>query len=88
MRSFSIVVVSLFAGVALCGQASAEVGVPSGTVQQAAADALFLQYAPPSPTPGIVCLVDSGVDPNPRPEVIVTDVAHRHGSGTRKRSVP
>ncbi len=65
MRSFSIVVVALFAGVALCGQASAEVGVPAGTVQQAAADALFLQYAPAPPAPGVVCLVDSGVDPNP-----------------------
>jgi hypothetical protein len=65
MRSFSIVVVSLFAGVALCGQASAEVGVPAGTVQQAAVDALFLQYAPAPPLPGIVCLVDSGVDPSP-----------------------
>ncbi len=65
MRSFSIVVVVLFAGVALCGRAAAEVGVPAGTVQQAAADALFLQYAPSPPTPGAICLVDSGVDPNP-----------------------
>jgi hypothetical protein len=45
--------------------ASAEVGSPQGTVQQAAADALFLQYAPPPAHPGIVCMVDSGVDPNP-----------------------
>ena len=65
MRSCSIVVVVLFAGVALCGQASAEVGAPAGTVQQAAADALFLQYAPAPPIPGVICLVDSGVDPNP-----------------------
>jgi len=65
VRSFVIVVVSLLAGVALCGQASAEVGVPAGTVQQAAADALFLQYAPAPPVPGVICLVDSGVDPNP-----------------------
>jgi Subtilase family len=48
-----------------CAGAPAEVGVPAGTVQQAASNALFLQYAPPPPTPGIVCLVDSGVDPNP-----------------------
>jgi hypothetical protein len=34
-------------------------------VQQAAADALFLQYAPAPPVPGVICLVDSGVDPNP-----------------------
>lgn len=46
-------------------QASAEVGVPAGTVEQAAASALFDQYAPAPPTPGVVCLVDSGVDPNP-----------------------
>ena len=39
--------------------------MPAGTVQQAAADALFLQYAPAPSTPGIVCLVDSGVDPDP-----------------------
>jgi hypothetical protein len=65
MRSCSIVVVVLFAGVALCARASAEVGAPAGTVQQAAADALFLQYAPAPPVPGVICLVDSGVDPNP-----------------------
>ena len=55
----------LLACMVCCGQASGEVGVPGGTAQQAAADALFLQYAPPSPVPGIVCLVDSGVDLNP-----------------------
>jgi hypothetical protein len=49
----------------LCVPAYAEVGVPAGTVQQAAADALFLQYAPAPPAPGIICLVDSGVDPSP-----------------------
>lgn len=55
----------LFACSATAGQASAEVGVPAGTVQQAAANALFLQYAPAPPVPGVICLVDSGVDPNP-----------------------
>jgi hypothetical protein len=65
MRSFSMIVVSLLACTACSAQASAEVGVPAGTVQQAAADALFLQYAPAPPLPGIVCLVDSGVDPSP-----------------------
>jgi hypothetical protein len=46
--------------------ASAEVGAgPYPTSQAVAADALFLAYAPPPPQPGIVCLVDSGVDPNP-----------------------
>jgi hypothetical protein len=55
----------LLAGVALCGQASAEVGAPAGTVEAAAANMLFDEYAPPPPTPGIICLVDSGVDANP-----------------------
>src|SRR5664279_4500445 len=50
---------------ALSGQASAEVGVPAGTVEAAAADMLFDEYAPPPPTPGIICLVDSGVDASP-----------------------
>jgi hypothetical protein len=48
-----------------CASADGEVGVPAGTVQQAAADALFEEYAPAPQTPGIVCLVDSGVDANP-----------------------
>src|ERR1700730_1047448 len=60
-----MVVVSLLIGMALSGKASGEVGVPAGTVQQAAADALFLQYAPAPPIPGVICLVDSGVDPTP-----------------------
>lgn len=50
---------------ALSGQASAEVGVPAGTVEAAAADALFLQYAPAPPVLGIICLVDSGVNASP-----------------------
>ena len=48
-----------------CTQASAELGVPAGTVEAAADDALFLQYAPAPATPGIVCLLDSGVNPSP-----------------------
>jgi hypothetical protein len=55
----------LLACMALSGQASAEVGVPAGTVEAAAADMLFDEYAPPPPTPGIICLVDSGVDASP-----------------------
>jgi hypothetical protein len=62
--------IAALAAVLLCGSAlsvpaSAQVGVPAGTVQQAAANALFLQYAPAPPAPGVLCLVDSGVDPNP-----------------------
>jgi hypothetical protein len=55
----------LLACSATAERASAEVGLPAGTVQQAAANALFLQYAPAPPVPGVICLVDSGVDPNP-----------------------
>jgi hypothetical protein len=55
------VALSLYACVPVYG----EVGVPGGTIQQAAADALFLQYAPAPAQPGIICLVDSGLDPSP-----------------------
>jgi hypothetical protein len=44
---------------------AAEVGAPAGTVQQDGADAQFLDYDPAPAAPGVVCLVDSGVDPNP-----------------------
>jgi hypothetical protein len=44
---------------------AAEVGAPAATVQAIAADAQFLEYAPPPAAPGVVCLIDSGVDPNP-----------------------
>jgi Subtilase family len=58
------------AGVAagVCGAAApawGEVGAPGATVQAIAADAQFLEYAPPPAAPGVVCLVDSGVDANP-----------------------
>ena len=59
------------AALAVPASAFAEVGAPQGTVQQAAADALFLQYAPAPPTQGIVCLIDSGADPNPDTAPIV-----------------
>jgi hypothetical protein len=46
--------------------AAAEVGAsPYPTSQAVAADAQFLEYAPPPAHPGVVCLVDSGVDLNP-----------------------
>jgi hypothetical protein len=35
------------------------------TPQTAAADGMFLRYAAPPTAPGVVCLVDSGVDANP-----------------------
>jgi hypothetical protein len=61
----TVFVAVLLSCLALCAVASAEVGVPAGTVQQAAANALFLQYAPPPASAGVVCLVDSGVNANP-----------------------
>ena len=84
-RGFVAVVgAGLLACMALSGQASAEVGVPAGTVQQAAADALFLQDAPAPPQPGIICLVDSGVDPSPDTAAILAgSYALSPSTGTR-----
>ncbi|MHB8492564.1 MAG: S8 family peptidase [Solirubrobacteraceae bacterium] len=56
------------AALVLCSAvpAGAEVGGPgTPTVQAVAAEATWLAYAPPPAVPGVVCLVDSGVDPNP-----------------------
>lgn len=53
------------------GTARAEVGAPTPTVQAIAADATWLAYTPPPEHPGIVCMVDSGVDPNPDTEAAV-----------------
>ncbi len=63
-------VVSCLAAAAVGGvvaeSANGEVGAaPYPTSQAIAADAQFLEYAPPPAKPGVVCLVDSGVDPNP-----------------------
>lgn len=52
-------------------KAVAEVGAPTPTVQAVAADATWLAYTPPPEHPGIVCMVDSGVDPNPDTEAAV-----------------
>jgi hypothetical protein len=65
----TIIVIAIFAtcaaGATFATPVAAEVGVPAGTVQQDGADAQFLDYAPASAAPGVVCLVDSGVDSNP-----------------------
>jgi hypothetical protein len=61
-----VAAVGVAAGVcAAASTATAEVGAPAATVQAIAADAQFLEYAPPPAAPGVVCLIDSGVDPNP-----------------------
>jgi hypothetical protein len=57
----AFVVVGLWAASPAWG----EVGAPAATVQAVAADAQFLEYAPPPAAPGVVCLIDSGVDANP-----------------------
>lgn len=65
---FRGLVVAVGAAAGFCVAAStaaAEVGAPTATVQAIAADAQFLEYAPPPAAPGVVCLIDSGVDPNP-----------------------
>lgn len=51
--------------------AAAEVGASTPTVQAVAVNAAWLAYAPPPATPGVICLVDSGVDMNPDTEPIV-----------------
>ncbi len=54
------------AAAATCAQAAgAEVGSAVPTVQATASDAAWLPYAPAPASPAVVCMVDSGVDPNP-----------------------
>jgi hypothetical protein len=66
VRILAIGLMTLTAGAAGPAMAGAEVGAgPYPTSQAVAADAQFLEYAPPPAQPGVVCLVDSGVDPNP-----------------------
>jgi hypothetical protein len=65
-RLLAALLLTLAAGAAGPAIAGAEVGAgPYPTSQAVAADAQFLEYAPPPADPGVVCLVDSGVDPNP-----------------------
>ena len=40
-------------------------GCPREQCSRRPPNAFFLQYTPAPPTPGIICLVDSGVDPSP-----------------------
>ena len=67
--------VCLFVSLAALGttaSASAEVGAaPEPTTQSAALNASWLAFTPPPPTLGVVCLVDSGVDPTPDTTAIV-----------------
>ena len=61
--------------------APAAAEVPSPTAQARAAHAEFLAYADPPPEPGAVCLVDTGVDPNPDTTGVVLRTAIDGGSG-------
>jgi hypothetical protein len=71
-RLLAVASVAFVAGVTAPAVASAEVGGPgTPTVQAVAADATWLAYAPPPAQPGIVCMVDSGVDRNPDTEAAV-----------------
>ncbi len=58
MVSSSMVALGLPAG-------AAAVAPPAITSQAQAANAAFLAYAPPPPTAGAMCLVDTGVNPTP-----------------------
>jgi Subtilase family len=69
IRAGALTLLSLL--VLVCETASAEVGAPVPTVQAVAANATWLAYTPPPAQPGIVCMVDSGVDPNPDTEAAV-----------------
>jgi hypothetical protein len=51
--------------------AAAELGGSPPTDEAQAADAAWLPYAPPPPQPGVVCMIDSGVDPNPDTQAAV-----------------
>jgi hypothetical protein len=62
---------ALAATLTAAGAAFAEVGASTPTVQAISAKAAWLAYAPPPPVPGVVCLVDSGVDANPDTEEAV-----------------
>jgi hypothetical protein len=58
--------------------AGAEVGAGAYPTSQAiAADAQFLEYAPRPDRPGVVCLVDSGVDTNPDTQGVVVGAEAR-----------
>ena len=58
MVSASVVALSLPAG-------AAALAPPAVTSQAQAANAAFLAYAPPPPSAGAMCLVDTGVNPTP-----------------------
>lgn len=64
-RGLAVIATAIAVACQAASAAWAEVGAPDATVQAVAADAQFLEYAPPPAAPGVVCLVDSGVDPNP-----------------------
>jgi hypothetical protein len=74
IRSLRIVVLMLLAlaagalAGAISAPAAAEVGTPKPTVEASAAYDSWLAYDPPPSTPGVVCLVDSGIDLNPDTE--------------------
>jgi hypothetical protein len=65
-RALSLAAVLLLAGALLALPHSARAASSVVTEQAQAADAAFLAYAPAPPgPPGALCLVDTGVHPNP-----------------------
>ena len=70
-------------GLAVLGCAgSAQAAELTVTAQAVAAHGEFLTQAPPPPTQGVLCLVDSGVDVNPDTEPILVGRESIHGGTT------
>jgi hypothetical protein len=73
----------VIAGVAvLCCAGPAHAAELTVTAQAVAAHGEFLTQAPPPPTQGVLCLVDSGVDVNPDTEPILVGRESIHGGTT------
>jgi Subtilase family len=71
MKAATAALVALATCALLPTSAAAELGGSPPTDEAQAADAAWLPYAPPPPQPGVVCMIDSGVDPNPDSEAAV-----------------
>lgn len=71
LRVAGVVAVTGAVAISCAQTAGAEVGSPMPTVQASASDAAWLPYAPAPASPSVVCMVDSGVDPNPDTNSIV-----------------
>jgi hypothetical protein len=65
MLRLTLAVCTILTFVSFATAASGDVGAPEPTVEAVADKGTWEVYTPLPVTPGIVCMVDSGVDPNP-----------------------